>query len=78
MFSQKLNKSTRWKLGARISMEVFKREFANRVTSRFGDVEWPRPTPDLKPPDFFSQGYLKTNIRDEVPSVNQSHMSVNS
>jgi hypothetical protein len=53
---------------ARPSMDVLRREFPNRLISRFGDVNWPSRSPDLSPPDFFLWGYLKNRVYRNSPT----------
>ena len=47
---------------AKQSVDVLRREFPNRLISRFGDVNWPSRSPDLTPPNFFLWGYLKNRV----------------
>ena len=41
---------------ARQSMVVLRREFPNRLISKFGDINCLSRSPDLTPPDFFLWG----------------------
>ena len=45
----------------RNSMAVV-REMFGTVISRFGDIAWPAPSPDLTVPDFFLRGSLKDRV----------------
>ena len=52
---------------ARLSMDVVRRMFPGRVTSRFSDIPWPPRSPDLTTCDFFLWGYLKSNVNTHKP-----------
>ena len=52
---------------ARVTIEMLKTVFQNRLISCFGDVPWaPRP-PDLTPLDIFLWGYLKKQVYLSIP-----------
>lgn len=52
---------------ARISMEILRQTFPNRLISRNGDFNWPPRSPDITVPDFFLWGYLKSRVFKSKP-----------
>ena len=58
--------------------------FPGNLISRRGDINWPPPSPDLTPMDFFLWGYLKyankptslallkENVRHEMAAITES------
>lgn len=56
---------------ARISMELLKNTFPERLISLRGDVPWPARSPDLAPCDFFLWGHLKSLVYNDKPRTLQ-------
>lgn len=52
---------------ARVSMQVLRGMFPERLISRFGDIPWPPRSPDLSTCDFFLWGYLKERVYSHRP-----------
>lgn len=52
---------------ARVSMQVLRDMFPERLISRFGDIPWPPRSPDLSTCDFFLWGYLKDRVYSHRP-----------
>ena len=53
---------------ARLTMEILREAFSDRIISRFSDFSWPPRSPDLSPLDFFLWGYLKGRVYITKPS----------
>ena len=49
-------------------MASLKEHFPARLISRFGDLSWPPPSPELTPADFFLWGFLKLKVYIAKPS----------
>ncbi|CAI6353063.1 unnamed protein product [Macrosiphum euphorbiae] len=47
---------------ARVSMNILKDLFPNRIISRNGNIPWPPRSPDLTACDFFLWGYIKSRV----------------
>ena len=47
---------------AKMSIELLKETFGNRVISKDGAVPWPPRSPDLTAPDFFLWGFVKNEV----------------
>ena len=45
-----------------VARQVLNRDYRNRWIGRSGPVSWPPRSPDLRPLDFFSWGYMKSLI----------------
>jgi hypothetical protein len=47
---------------ARVTMNLLKDLFPNRLINRNGEVQWPPRSPDLSSCDYFLWGYLKSTV----------------
>ena len=47
---------------ARVTIDLLKGKFGERVISRNGPVEWPPRSCDLTPLDFFLRGHIKSLV----------------
>ena len=56
---------------ARISMNILRGLFPNRLISRYGDIHWPARSPDLSSCDYFLWGYLKSKVFEARPATIQ-------
>ena len=54
---------------ARITMDLLKGKFGERVISRNGPVEWPPRSCDLTPLDFFLWGHIKSMVYANKPAT---------
>ena len=54
---------------ARVTIDLLKGKFGERVTSRNGPVEWPPLSCDLTPLDFFLWGHIKSLVHDNKPAT---------
>ena len=54
---------------ARITIDLLKGKFGERVTSRNGPVEWPPRSCDLTPLDFFLLGHIKSLVYANKPAT---------
>ena len=54
---------------ARMSMELLREHFPERLISLRGDLLWPARSPDLAPCDFFLWGYLKSIVYADRPQT---------
>ncbi|XP_039280434.1 uncharacterized protein LOC120350562 [Nilaparvata lugens] len=57
---------------ARVSMDLMRNLFPNRLISRNGDIQWPPRSPDLSSCDFFLWGYLKSKVFETRPATIQN------
>jgi hypothetical protein len=53
------------------SMTIVRNMFPGHLISRFGDVPWPPPSPDLLTCDFLLWEYLKEAIRQEIRPIDR-------
>jgi hypothetical protein len=56
---------------ARLTMDLLRAMFPNRLISKYGDFDWPARSPDLTAPDFFLWGYLKGKVYADKPATLQ-------
>lgn len=56
---------------ARVSMDLLRNLFPNRLISRNGDIQWPPRSPDLSSCDYFLWGYLKSKVFENRPRTVQ-------
>ena len=54
---------------ARVTIDLLKGKFGERVTSRNGPVEWPPLSCDLTPLDFFLWGHIKSLVYANKPAT---------
>ncbi|GFT75460.1 uncharacterized protein TNCV_4832751 [Trichonephila clavipes] len=54
---------------ARATIDLLKDTFGDRLISRFGPVNWPPKSCDLKPLDYFLWGYLKSLVYADKPQT---------
>ncbi|GFS73560.1 uncharacterized protein TNCV_3742541 [Trichonephila clavipes] len=54
---------------ARAIIDLLKDTFGDRLISRFGPVDWPPRSCDLKPLDYFLWGYLKLLVYADKPQT---------
>lgn len=54
---------------ARVTIDLLKGKFGERVISRNGPVEWPPRSCDLTPLDFFLWGYIKSLVYANKPAT---------
>jgi hypothetical protein len=40
--------------------------FPGRLISRFGDITWPAPSPDIPVPAYFLWGYVKNKVYENI------------
>ncbi|GFT47079.1 uncharacterized protein TNCV_3747351 [Trichonephila clavipes] len=52
---------------ARATIDLLKVTFGDRLTSRFGPVNWPPRSCDLTPLDYFLWGYVKSLVYADKP-----------
>lgn len=52
---------------SRISMDLLRLAFPDRLISRNGDIPWPARSPDLTSPDFFLWDFLKSKVFHSSP-----------
>ena len=53
---------------ARVTIGLLKGKFGERVISRNGPVEWPPPSCNLTPLDFFLWGHIKSLVYANKPA----------
>jgi hypothetical protein len=53
---------------ARQSMDTLRTVFERRITSRYGDISWPAPLPDVSACDLFSRVNLKSKEFETRPA----------
>jgi hypothetical protein len=56
---------------ARVTVNLLKDLFLNRLIIRNGDVQWPPQSPDLSSCDYFLWGYLKSKVFEIRPATVQ-------
>ncbi|GFT83456.1 transposable element Tc3 transposase [Trichonephila clavipes] len=56
-------------LPARATIDLLKDTFDDRLISRFGLVNWPSKSYDLKPLDYFLWGYVKSLVYADKPQT---------
>ncbi|GFW31753.1 putative transposable element [Trichonephila clavipes] len=54
---------------ARATIDLLKDTFGDRLTSRFGPVNWPPRSCDLTPLDYFLWGYVKSLVYADKPQT---------
>ncbi|GFV24290.1 transposable element Tc3 transposase [Trichonephila clavipes] len=54
---------------ARATIDLLKDTFGDRLISRFGPVNWPQRSCDLKPLDYFLWGYVKLLVYANKPQT---------
>ncbi|GFV82100.1 putative DD41D transposase [Trichonephila clavipes] len=54
---------------ARVTIDLLKYTFGDRLISRFGPVNWPPKSCDLTPLDYFLWGYLKSLFYADKPQT---------
>ncbi|GFS88856.1 uncharacterized protein TNCV_3569541 [Trichonephila clavipes] len=54
---------------ARSTIDLLKDTFGDRLISRFGPVNWPPRSCDLKPLDYFLWGYVKSLVYADKPQT---------
>ncbi|GFX25649.1 uncharacterized protein TNCV_2082841 [Trichonephila clavipes] len=54
---------------ARATIDLLKGTFGDRLISRFGPVNWPPRSCDLKPLDYFLWGYVKSLVYADKPQT---------
>ncbi|GFX25346.1 uncharacterized protein TNCV_1275061 [Trichonephila clavipes] len=54
---------------ARVTIDVLKDTFGDRLISRFGPVNWPPRSCDLTPLDFFMWAYVKSLVYADKPQT---------
>ncbi|GFU43671.1 putative DD41D transposase [Trichonephila clavipes] len=53
---------------ARVTIDLLKNTFGDRLISRFGPVNWPQRSCDLTPLDYFLWGYVKSLVYADTPA----------
>ncbi|GFW49027.1 transposable element Tc3 transposase [Trichonephila clavipes] len=53
----------------RATIDLFKDTFGDRLTSRFGPVNWPPRSCDSTPLDYFLWGYVKSLVYVDKPQT---------
>ncbi|GFT78365.1 uncharacterized protein TNCV_655761 [Trichonephila clavipes] len=56
-------------VNARATIDLLKDTFVDRLISRFGPVNWPPRSCDLKPLDYFLWGYVKSWVCADKPQT---------
>ncbi|CAH1099404.1 unnamed protein product [Psylliodes chrysocephalus] len=56
---------------ARLTMDLLRTTFPNRLISKYDNFDWPAHSPDLTAPDFFLWGYLKGKVYADKPATLQ-------
>ncbi|GFT82325.1 uncharacterized protein TNCV_4651231 [Trichonephila clavipes] len=54
---------------ARVTIDLLKDTFGDRLISRFGPVNWPARSWDLTPLDYFLWGYVKSSVYADKPQT---------
>ncbi|GFT25364.1 uncharacterized protein TNCV_182011 [Trichonephila clavipes] len=54
---------------ARVTIDLLKDTFGDRLISRFGPVNWPPRSCDLTPLDYFLWGYVKSLVYADKPQT---------
>ncbi|GFU73219.1 pogo transposable element with KRAB domain [Trichonephila clavipes] len=54
---------------ARVTIDLLKDTFGDRLISRFGPVNWPPRSCDLTPLDYFLWGYVKSLVHADKPQT---------
>ncbi|GFU23844.1 uncharacterized protein TNCV_3331311 [Trichonephila clavipes] len=54
---------------ARVTINLLKDTFGDRLISRFGPVNWPPRSCDLTPLDYFLWGYVKSLVYADKPQT---------
>ncbi|GFU43644.1 putative DD41D transposase [Trichonephila clavipes] len=54
---------------ARVTIDLLKNTFGDRLISRFGPVNWPQRSCDLTPLDYFLWGYVKSLVYADTPQT---------
>ncbi|GFT27807.1 putative transposable element [Trichonephila clavipes] len=54
---------------ARVTIDLLKGKFGDRLISRFGSVNWPPRSCDLTPLDYFLWGYVKSLVYADKPQT---------
>ncbi|GFT32581.1 uncharacterized protein TNCV_3145351 [Trichonephila clavipes] len=54
---------------ARATIDLLKDTFGDRLSSRFGPVNWPPRSCDLTPLDYFLWGYVKSLVYADKPQT---------
>ncbi|GFX93506.1 transposase [Trichonephila clavipes] len=54
---------------ARVTIDLLKDTFGDRLISRFGPVNWPPRSCDLTPLDYFLWGYVKSLVYADTPQT---------
>ncbi|GFU09792.1 uncharacterized protein TNCV_944611 [Trichonephila clavipes] len=54
---------------ARVTIDLLKDTFGDRLISRFGPVNWPPRSCDLTPLDYFPWGYVKSLVYADKPET---------
>ncbi|GFX56734.1 putative DD41D transposase [Trichonephila clavipes] len=54
---------------ARVTIDLLKDTFADRLISRFGPVNWPPRSCDLTPLDYFLRSYVKSLVYADKPQT---------
>ncbi|GFV02477.1 putative DD41D transposase [Trichonephila clavipes] len=54
---------------ARVTIDLLKDTFGDRLISRFGPVNWPSSSCDLTPLDYFLGGYVKSLVYADNPQT---------
>ncbi|GFS71142.1 transposable element Tc3 transposase [Trichonephila clavipes] len=54
---------------ARVTIDLLKDTFGDRLISRFGPVNWPPRSCDLTPLDYFQWGYVKSFFYADKPQT---------
>ncbi|GFX00795.1 DUF4817 domain-containing protein [Trichonephila clavipes] len=54
---------------ARVTIDLLKDTFGDRLISRFGPVNWPPKSCDLTPLDYFLWGYVKSLVYADKPQT---------
>ncbi|GFU64703.1 uncharacterized protein TNCV_876261 [Trichonephila clavipes] len=62
---------------ARVTIDLLKDTFGDRLISRFGPVNWPPRSCDLTPLDYFLLGYVKSLVYADKPQT-LDHLQDNS
>ncbi|GFU41835.1 hypothetical protein TNCV_3873061 [Trichonephila clavipes] len=60
---------TSYVLSTRATIDLLKDTFGDRLSSRFGPVNWPPRSCDLTPLDYFLWGYVKSLVYADKPQT---------